>query len=137
MISGAFRGNLNTIREYYVNDELTLEIGIAKKKYYNASDIVIIPDENKEILIKIILNDNSEKKFTINSKTSLLFTEDKDISDIKLFAWQCEYNNIWESVKYCNKYISDPVKVEDYRGQLIIKGQCKVNDKVCRIIRLK
>lgn len=77
------------------------------------------------------------KEFTINSKTEILFTEDKDISDIKLFAWKCEYNNIWESVKYCNKYISDPVKVEDYRGQLIINGQCKVIDKVCRIIRLK
>lgn len=62
MISGAFRENLTTCREYYVNDELTLEIGIVKKKYYNASDIVIITDENKEISIKIILNDNSEKR---------------------------------------------------------------------------
>ena len=105
MISGSFREKLNTTHEYYVNGELTLEIGIAKKNYYNASDIVIIPDENKELLIKIILNDNSEKEFTINSKTEILFTEDKDISDIKLFAWQCEYNNTWESVKYSNKYI--------------------------------
>ena len=136
MISGAFRENLTTCREYYVSDKLTLEIGITKKNYYNASDIIIIPDENTDITVKILLDNDCEKEFVVNSKTEILFTEDSGISDIKLIAWQCIYDNIWESVKHCDRYISESVKDENYRGQLTIDGSCKIIDKVCRIIRL-
>jgi hypothetical protein len=136
MLSGSFRENLTTCREYYVYDKLTLEIGIIKKNYYNASNVIIMPDKDSEVFIKILLNNGCEKEFFVNSKTEILFTEDSEISDIKLIAWQCIYDNIWESVKHCNRYISESVKDENYRGQIIIKGRCKVIDKVCRLIRL-
>ena len=105
MLSGSFRENLTTRREYYVYDKITLEIGIIKKNYYNASNVIIIPDKDSEVFIKILLDNGCEKEFVVNSKTEILFTEDSEISDIKLIAWQCIYDNIWESVKHCNRYI--------------------------------
>jgi hypothetical protein len=136
MISGAFTENFNTLNKYHVNDKLSLEIGITKKNYYNASDVIVIPDENREVSIKILLDNGEEKKFVVNTKTEILFTEDSGISDIKLIAWECMYDNVWHSVKYCNRYISEQINDENYRAQLIINGPCKIIDKVCRIIRL-